>query len=108
MKATIFSKTRKTREGKQFLTYFGTIARKDGTAEQVSVKFRQDVEIPKTFPCVINFDKSDANLSTGTYYKETDTPDGDVAVEEIETKTLWITGYTSVEAYVDHSLDDYE
>ena len=108
MKATIFSKTRKTREGKQFTSYFGSIARKDGTADQVSVKFRQDVEIPKTFPCVLNFNKSDANLSTGTYIKEIETPDGDETVEYVETKTLWLTGYTSVEAYVDHSLDDYE
>ena len=108
MKATIFAKNRKTREGKQFTCYFGNITRKDGTAEQVTVKFRQDVEIPKTFPCILNFNKSDANLSTGVYIREIETPGGDEAVEEVETRTLWITGYTSVEAFVDHSLDDYE
>lgn len=99
MKITVFAKSRQTESGKKFYVYVSRLRKNDGTEFPVKVNFKDD-NVPKEFPIIINVDKKDANLSTKTYVDEAT---GDVK----ETKTLWVTSWTSTdEVFVDHSLDD--
>ena len=68
MKINLFGKKRTTRDGKKtFITYFSTLTKKDGTEMKVNVKFREEAGQPEHLPCVIEFDKQNANLSYETY-----------------------------------------
>lgn len=95
MKINVFKKERISKEGKKFNSYFGRLTNKSGFTENVSVKFRDIVDLPERFPVCAVFDKSEANLSEQI---------GDN--DEIY-KTLWITS-CNFEPYEDHSLDEYE
>lgn len=102
MKINVFGKKRQTKEGKSFMSYFATII-KAGQPLTVNVKFREECGNPKKCPCVVEFDKSYANLSSKeTTYKNADGVDV-VAINN----TLWISSYTESE-YIDTSLDDVE
>ena len=101
MTVTLFAKKKKTKEGKAFTAYIGTLTRKDGTTQTVAVKFHEDLQPPKVCPCNIIVDKRDGNMARSTYTRE-DT--GELA----ESFTLWISKYTPGPEYVDHSLDDFE
>ena len=90
--------------GKKFNSYTTRITF-TSTGETVSakVKFRSPCVGPSKddCPCIIEFDKQDANLTTRRYT----TRDG----EERTGYVLWITKFkVSDEKYVDHSLDDVE
>ena len=103
MKINLFGKKRTTRDGKKtFITYFSTLTKKDGTEIKVNVKFREDAGQPEHLPCVIEFEKQDANLSDETYEKEVD----GVKVTESK-KVLWVNKFIEHE-YIDKSLDDFE
>ena len=103
MKINLFGKKRTTRDGKKtFITYFSTLAKKDGTEMKVNVKFREDAGQPEHLPCVIEFEKQDANFSDETYEKEVD----GVKVTESK-KVLWVNKFIEHE-YIDKSLDDFE
>ena len=103
MKINLFGKKRTTRDGKKtFITYFSTLTKKDGTEMKVNVKLREDAGQPVNLPCVIEFEKQDANLSDETYEKEVD----GVKVKESK-KVLWINKFLEHE-YIDKSLDDFE
>lgn len=103
MKINLFGKKRTTRDGKKtFITYFSTLTEKDGTEMKVNVKFREDAGQPEQLPCVIEFEKQDANLSDETYEKEVD----GVKVTESK-KVLWVNKFIEHE-YIDKSLDDFE
>lgn len=102
MKITVFAKKRTTSEGKKFYSYLSKLTKKDGSVITASVKFPED-NVPKIddFPISIEFEKSDANLSTTTYTKEE-------TGEEFESRTLWLKKYSvSKEKYVDTSLDEF-
>ena len=104
MKATIFAKKKKTKEGRAFTAYVTRLTRKDGSEVAMSAKFREDCGQPKAEECpmIIEFDKSDANIAERTYTRE-DTGEDAVAY------TLWISAWKkSNEEYVDHSMDDFE
>ena len=96
----VFSKKRTGKDGRSFYTYFGRLARKDGTELSVSVKFKDtyDCEVPLVFPTKIIFDKKDANLSKRTY----ETEDGNTAVGY----TLWLNRWEE-NPFEDDSLDDF-
>lgn len=90
--------------GIRFTTYSTrlTIA-STGEVVACKVKFRQPCKGPAkdSCPCIIDFDKQNANLVRKNYTAS----DGETRTSY----TLWITDYTMTdEVYVDHSLDDIE
>ena len=100
MEMTIFSKKRKTAEGREFSTYFTELLNKNsGELEKISVKFREECGAPKVFPCNIVVEKENCNISKRTYEDEEGL--------KKETRDLWITAWTEGSAYVDHSTDEY-
>lgn len=104
MQIAIFAKKRTTREGKTFYQFLTTLEKKDGTTETMRVAFR-DVDgnaIPKPESCPRNIivERENANIATSKY---TDNETGEVKAR----KTLWVTHWEAGEAYVDHSLDEY-
>ena len=103
MKAEIFGKKRQTEDGKKFYTYLTKLKKKDGSEVTVQVKFREECGNPKKLPCVINFDKKDANYNerTETY---TDSETGEE--KTVTRREMWVTNYTEHE-YIDKSMDDF-
>lgn len=100
MKVTVFEKQAQAKDGRKFKVYSAKLARKDGTEQYVTVKFRKELQLPAEFPAIINVSKQDANLSR----KEWTADDGETGYRF----TLWITNYTATgEKFVDHSLDDF-
>lgn len=105
MLLNIFAKKRTTSEGKAFYSYLTTLTRKDGEQETVQVKFREGCGQPNGQDCprVIEVNKEDANLVKRMVQVEKNGQ-----TEEVESRTLWVSGWTDKGEYVDHSLDDYE
>lgn len=103
MNLTIFAKKRTSSEGKTFYTYLTTLTKKSGEELRCSVKFRQDCGSPRGEECPMNIivPKSGANLSVERY---TDDETGEL----LETARLWVNEWKKGEAYVDHSLDEFE
>lgn len=104
MNVVIFAKKMQTKDGKKtFYNYIGTLKKKDGSEDTVSVKFREECGAPdpKNCPCNITVEKDRANISTRDFIRE-DTG------EVITVNTLWVNAWTEGAPYVDHSLDDYE
>lgn len=101
MKLTIFSKTLRSKEGKQFKVYLTRLHNNTtGEDDACRVNFKEGIPIPQIFPVIVNVEKKDANLSTRRYT--------DDAGQEHKTLTLWVDAYNLTgEEYVDHSLDDY-
>lgn len=102
MVSTVFSKKRHTQEGKTFYTFLGRLKKKDGTEQVVAIKFRDECGSPKPEKCPVNivFDKKDANMSVTDFVRD----DGETG----KSYTLWVSAWAYGEAYVDHSLDDFE
>ena len=103
MEITIYTKKRRTSEGKSFFSYLSTLTRKDGTKQTVSVKFRDEAGYPKPEKCPMNikFDKRNANMATKEFTRE-DT--GELATSY----TLWVSAWEQGAPFIDHSLDDFE
>lgn len=104
MNLTIYAKKRTTQDGgKTFYTYLTTLRKKDGEELRCAVKFRQECGNPKGEDCPMNIivPKSGANLSVERY---TDEETGEL----LEAARLWVSEWKKGEAYVDHSLDDFE
>lgn len=103
MKITIFAKKRTNADGKVFYTYLGRMTKKDGTYQSVQVKFKDGVSIPKPDRCpmIIEFNKTDANLSQYTYDNKQTGATG-------TGYNLWVSNWREGEEFIDHSLDDYE
>lgn len=105
MNLTIFGKKKSTKEGKAFTAYVVRMKKKDGSFLTASAKFREECGQPKLEECPINIivEKDDANLAERIYVKDEKTG------EEATAYTLWISKWKrSPEAYVDHSLDEFE
>lgn len=102
MKATIYSKQRKTKDGRQFYTFLTRLVKKDGEVITCAVKFRDDAGMPDPKRCPMNivFDKKDANFAV----KKVELANGEPA----ENKTLWISKWAEGEPYVDTSMDDFD
>ena len=60
---TIFAKTRKTKDGREFKTYFTTLP----NGEKVKAKFQRDCGEPKQYPCNIDLMQDGCNLSSEKY-----------------------------------------
>ena len=108
MKTVIFAKKRTTKEGKPFTAYVTKLVKKDGEEITAGVRFREECGAPKESecPCYIEFDKTDANMTT----KNMEITDPETnEIKDVTSRTLWITAWKmSEEKYVDHSLDDFE
>lgn len=111
---TIFAKTRKTKDGREFKTYFTTLP----NGEKVKAKFQRDCGEPKQFPCNIDLMQSGCNLSTEKYIRtvednKVDPSTGEVVgtetmQEKAEAKVLWISAWVySDEEYRDTSMDEF-
>lgn len=101
MKITVFSKKCETKDSKKFNKYVTKMTKKDGSEIYADVVLPEDDKIKSDeCPIIIEFEKSNANLST----KRGTTEDG----KTYERHTLWVKKYTrSKEKYVDNSLDEF-
>ena len=113
MQINIFHKKGVKNDGKTFPIYLSTLTKKDGTQLSVNVKFREDAgqPDPKDCPCVIEIDKTAANLVIKPIIVEDDDGEkGYLTDENGEIKnrnTLWVSHWDMVGPYVDKSLDDF-
>ena len=100
---TIFSKKRKTKDGKEFNTFITRLTKKDGTTSVVNVRF-PDENKPNVAdcPCNIEVAKDKMNLSIRTL---TDEETGEL----IESRNLWVKAWSKSDVpYTDTSLDDFD
>lgn len=107
MKATIFAQKKTTKEGKKFFTYLATLVNKEGKEVKVTAKFKEECGQPKPeqCPCIIEFEKKDANIKEQEVKYTDEVGEEQTAIR----KTLWIANWTlSDEEFVDHSMDDFE
>lgn len=111
---TIFAKKRKTKDGREFQTYFTTLP----NGEKVKAKFRQECGEPKQFPCNIDLTQGGCNLSAEKYTREVEDNKIDEATGEVigtervkeqgEAKVLWVSAWAySAEEYRDSSMDEF-
>jgi hypothetical protein len=111
---TIFAKTRKSKAGREFKTYFTTLP----NGEKVKAKFRRDCGEPELFPCNIDLAQGGCNLSSEKYTREVEDNKIDEATGEVvgtervkeqgEAKVLWISAWAySAEEYRDTSMDEF-
>ncbi len=111
---TIFAKTRKTKDGREFKIYLTTLP----NGEKVKVKFPGDCDKPNQFPCNIDLMQDGCNLSTEKYTRTVEDNKIDPATGEVvgtetvqekaEAKVLWISAWAySAEAYRDSSMDEF-
>lgn len=104
MQATIFAKKLTSKDGRAFNRYITKLTKVDGSEMTVNVKFREECGEPKSFPCNIIFDKSEANLAS----KVENYIDKETGEEKTATNnTLWISGWQEGEPYIDSSLDEF-
>lgn len=100
MKINVFEKHVQPRNGnKGFTKFITTLTNKNGERIYADVRFAKGCKEPSIFPCAIDFDKHNANLSKRVVYKGTD--------HEKEAYTIWIKEYRE-ELYEDDSLNDFD
>lgn len=111
---TIFAKTRKTNDGREFKTYLTTLP----NGQKVKVKFQTACGEPKCCPCNIDLMQNGCNLTAETRVRtvvdsKVDPATGEVigtetVQENAETKVLWISAWAySAEEYRDTSMDEF-
>ena len=114
MQLNIFCKKGKSNDGRTFPIYLSTLTKKDGTKVGVNVKFRDDAGAPdpKECPCVIEVEKTDANLVIKPIIVEDDDGEKGYLTDENgeikQRRTLWVSAWAMVGPYVDTSLEEYE
>ena len=109
MQLTVFAKTKHTKEGKPFNTYFSKLKKKDGSEITAELKFREDCGVPKDFPVNIIVDKSNANFSEKDVTVVSKDEAGNEEERVVTQRRIWINEWNySEEEYVDHSMDDFE
>lgn len=106
MTITVFKKKVTPKNGnKPFNKYITTLTNKQGESIYTEIRFADGVTIPKDFPCVLDIEKSKANLSK----KSNTVTDKETGKEKTYTRyTLWVNEIEKVSEYIDHSLDDFE
>ena len=109
MQLTVFEKTKHTKEGKPFNTYFSKLKKKDGSEITAELKFREDCGVPKDFPVNIIVDKSNANFSEKDVTVVSKDEAGNEEERVVTQRRIWIKEWNySDDEYVDHSMDDFE
>lgn len=111
MNLTIFGKS-VTYEGRTFASYFTKLTnKKTGEQKTFNVKFRQSCDQPDLFdcPCIIEVPREKMNQQEKAIIdKETGFPLVDENGEVKISRTIWVTEWSMVGPFIDHSLDDYE
>ncbi|MBP5442649.1 MAG: hypothetical protein J6Y60_05360 [Treponema sp.] len=111
MKITIYAKKRSTKEGKTFYNYLSKLTNKNGEEIPITVHFKMSAGMPNPddCPCVIEFDKKNANLSKKERaYAKTDVVTGEVIEEHYIDNQLWLSDWNMIGEAEDHSLDDFD
>lgn len=109
MQLTVFAKTKHTKEGKPFNTYFSKLKKKDGSEIIAELKFREDCGVPKDFPVNIIVEKSNANFSEKDVTVVSKDEAGNEEERVVTQRRIWINSWDySEEEYIDHSMDDFE
>ena len=111
MQMNVFGK-QVNHEGRTFTTYFTKLTNKNtGESRSFNVKFRQEAGQPDIFdcPCTIEVPREKMNYQEKVIYdKETGEPvsdeDGNVKISN----NIWISKWSMIGPFVDHSLDDFE
>ena len=103
MQITVFGKKKTSKDGKQFMSYFGTLTKKDGSTIQCSIKFREECGAPKQVPINIVLSKNDCNFRE----KEVKYTDDNGVEQNAIDRTLWVQAWVEGEPYVDTSMDDF-
>lgn len=105
MTITLFRKKVTPKNGnKPFNKYITTLTNKQGENVYCDVRFNDGVDLPKEFPCIIEIDKKNANMSI----KNNTVTDEQGEEKTYIRHTLWINAIKKVSPYIDHSLDDFE
>lgn len=103
---TVFRKKVTPKNGnKPFNKYVTTLTDKDGEKTYCDVMFDETISKPSEFPCVVEVEKKNANLSTKTR-DYTDEKTGET--KTYTRNTLWIKAIKNVSEYVDTSLDNFD
>lgn len=98
MRITVFKKVVDGRNGK-FPVYSTRLNKVDGSTLYARVRFAR-CEVPPEFPCIIDVDKTKANLSSEAWEKNG---------KSGTNWTLWVNEWHATELkYHDSSLDDIE
>nr|DAG43287.1 MAG TPA: hypothetical protein [Caudoviricetes sp.] len=94
---TVFAKSRKTKDGKSFKTFFTTLPGEDKACK---VKFTEAAGNPDC-PANIDLKRGDCNLAKENYTDE-------VTGEVKSVPVLWVSKWAySAEKYEDHSMDKW-
>lgn len=111
MKITIYAKKRTNKEGRAFYVYLSKLTKTNGDEIPVTVHFKQSAGLPNpdNCPCVIEFDRKSANLSTKEkHYAKVDCVTGEKVETITQDNQLWISNYTVCDGeYTDNSLDGF-
>ena len=99
---TIFGRKKKTKEGREFMTYFT----KPTEDSAITVRFTEEAGAPKETPANIIVKLSDANVAHKKYTTSTVNKNGEIIENTGVRDTLWINAWTASDnIYVDHSAD---
>lgn len=105
MNLTVFRKKVTPKNGNNpFNKYVTTITDRDGNNYYCEVKFREGLNVPNTFPCIVVVDKSHMNMTRKVNVVTDDNGD----TKEYQRNTLWVNAIDGIEEYVDHSLDNFD
>lgn len=111
MQMNIFGKL-VSHEGRSFATYFTRLTNKNtGETRSFNVKFRQEAGQPdiSDCPCIIEVPREKMNYQEKVIYdKETGDPVVDEAGGVKISNNIWVSKWSMIGPFVDHSLDDYE
>ena len=111
MKLNIFGKEM-SYQGKRFNTYFTRLTNTaTGETKSFNVKFRQSCGEPEMneCPCIIEVPREKLNLTEKVIYdKETEEPVYDEEGNLKHSRVIWISQWSMVGPFIDHSLDDWE
>ena len=111
MQMNIFGKT-VSYEGRSFTSYFTKLTNKNtGEIKTFNVKFRQEANQPDIFdcPCTIEVPREKMNLQEKAIMdKESGLPLVDENGEVKISRNIWVSQWSMVGPFIDHSLDDYE
>lgn len=98
-------------DGRGFNAYLTRLTNKNtGEQKSFTVKFRQSCGQPELneCPCVIEVPKGKANMTERVIYDDNGDPMTNDLGEIKMSRTIWVSEWSMVGAFVDHSLDDYE
>lgn len=112
MQINVFHKKGTSSDGRAFPIFLSTLTKNNGEQTSVNVKFRDvcGAPDPKDCPCIIEVPREKANLVIKPIIVEEDGVKVVLTNDDGEPKmrnTLWVSDWSMVGPYIDHSLDEY-